>query len=135
MIMALFLIIVAFLGIVFAKTFITLFFFLLVALGGIYLLARVFRKSEDENGLIIKKFVLPDVIIDKYSINCSIKIGEELAFFAEGYGDPFSEDGRGCPIVIENRSGVLTLYVYSDINNEDYTHNITLEKARESNRK
>ena len=106
-------------------------------LGAFLMLIGIKNKTDSlhPDGLIIKKFVLPDVIIDKYPINCSIKIGEELKFFAEGYGDPFSEDGRGCPIVIENRSGVLTLYVYSDINNEDYTHNITLEKARESNRK
>jgi len=134
MIMALFLIIVAFLGIVFAKTFITLFFFLLVTLGGIYLLARVFRKSEDENGLITKEFVLDDVINDTGPIDCSIEISDQICFIAKGYGDHCSQDGHGCPVMIENHNGELQVIIWEDINEQDPTI-ISLANARESNRK
>jgi len=85
------------------------------------------------NDLITKEFDLPDVIDDNPSIKCSIEVGQEFCFKAEGYGDCCSEDGHGCPIVIENRSGILTLYVYNDIDEEEPII-ISLEGARESNR-
>jgi hypothetical protein len=50
----------------------------------------------------------------------------------EGYGDFFSENGAGWPILIENRDGVPCVVIWSDINKEGPTHVISLENAAES---
>jgi len=84
-------------------------------------------------GLITKEFDLTDVIDDNPSIKCSIEVGQEFCFKAEGYGDHCSQDGHGSSIVIENKSGVLMLYVYNDINEQEPMI-INLANARESNR-
>ena len=54
---------------------------------------------------------------------------------AEGYGDYTSADGLGMPIVLEHYEGELRLLVWSDINQEEPTHIISLEGAREDKRK
>lgn len=54
---------------------------------------------------------------------------------AAGYGDHDSIDGDGSPIFLEVHEGRLRLLVWADINQEDPTHVIDLEGARESARK
>ena len=53
----------------------------------------------------------------------------------EGLGDCYSNDGKGTPIVLTVVDGELKLYVWSDINQQDPTHIISLEGARIENRK
>ena len=57
-----------------------------------------------------------------------------LLFSFEGYGDQCSLDGAGAPLFIDVHQDRLRLIVWSDINQEDATHFIDMEKARESNR-
>jgi len=52
-----------------------------------------------------------------------------------GYGNKTSEDGYGVPIFIETTEEGLRLVVWADINNEEPTHIINLEGARDSARK
>ena len=59
----------------------------------------------------------------------------QLEIRLRGYGDNQSNDGEGCPIVIEVVDGRLSMKVWSNINREDPTHVIDLEWAKESNRK
>lgn len=50
----------------------------------------------------------------------------------EGYGHNTTHDGS--PVYLEfGEDGKLTLYVWSDINQEDPTHVINMESAREDN--
>lgn len=54
----------------------------------------------------------------------------------EGTGDYYSATDTGYPIMITaNEAGELELIVWADINQQDPTHTISLEKAKESNRK
>ena len=72
----------------------------------------------------------------KQSINLSIDISDiGLVVKAEGYGDAHSSEGNGYPIMLEVYEGDLRLLVWSDINNEDPTHIISLNGARESLRR
>ena len=52
----------------------------------------------------------------------------------QGYGDMPSPDGQGQPILIEKYNGELRVVIWSDINQEDPTHIISLEGAREDKR-
>lgn len=52
----------------------------------------------------------------------------------EGYGDKYSQDGKGTPVVIEYHQGEVRVVVWNDINQEDMTHAISLEGAREDMR-
>jgi len=52
----------------------------------------------------------------------------------DGYGDACSADGHGDPIMVEVYDGRVRVLVWSDINQEDYTHVIDMEEAREDNR-
>ena len=52
----------------------------------------------------------------------------------EGYGDCCSADGQGTPVVIERYEGQLRVVIWADINQEDATHVIVLENAREDKR-
>ena len=52
----------------------------------------------------------------------------------EGYGDACSADGCGRPLLLELYKGVPRLIAWGDINDEEYTACISLEKANESNR-
>lgn len=57
----------------------------------------------------------------------------DLSF--EGYGDFCSQDGSGSPIIIEYYQGELRIIVWANINQEDPTHVISLEGAKEIYRK
>jgi len=61
-------------------------------------------------------------------------IGNFLEIGVKGYGDCESEDGHGCPIVLDYFGGKLHLLVYADINSSEPTHKIDLAGALESNR-
>jgi predicted Zn-ribbon and HTH transcriptional regulator len=60
--------------------------------------------------------------------------GDYLLIQPEGYGDNYSEDGDGYPILIESHDGKIRAHIWSDINEGDPTHVISLHKAKESNR-
>ena len=51
-----------------------------------------------------------------------------------GYGDHSSADGFGRPVFIEIHDGQLTIHVWTDIGQEDATHVLSLENAREHRR-
>jgi len=57
----------------------------------------------------------------------------EISF--DGYGDHCSQDGHGCPVMIELYYGKPRLIVWGDINQEEPTHVIDLEGAAEYLRK
>ena len=57
-----------------------------------------------------------------------------LSIFPQGYGDFGSADGHGYPVFLELYQGRLRLVVFADINQEEPTHIIDLEGAREDRR-
>jgi hypothetical protein len=59
-------------------------------------------------------------------------VNGSIYIMPEGYGDATSENGSGCPIMVEIWEGKLRLVAWSDINKEDPTHAISLETAKES---
>lgn len=64
----------------------------------------------------------------------TVRIQENtIEIFPKGYGDFYSEDGFGCPVMVELREGKLRLLCWSDINVED-AKITSLEDARENNR-
>ena len=61
--------------------------------------------------------------------------GDQLIMIgAEGYGECATLEGGGFPIVIEFHEGKFRLMVWGDINEQDPTHVISLEGAREDAR-
>ena len=52
----------------------------------------------------------------------------------EGYGEKTAEKGQGSPILIEQYKGNLRVMIWGDINKEEPTHIIELDKAKEANR-
>lgn len=52
-----------------------------------------------------------------------------------GYGTAMMAPGRGGPVAVQYVDGELHLLVWADINKEEPTHSISLEGAREYNRK
>jgi hypothetical protein len=53
----------------------------------------------------------------------------------KGYGDHCTDDGYGCPVLVELCNGHPRVVVWSDINQEDPTNIISLDGAAESLRK
>jgi len=53
----------------------------------------------------------------------------------KGYGDHCTENGHGYPVLIELCNGYPRVVVWSNINQEDPTHILSLEQAQESCRK
>ena len=51
-----------------------------------------------------------------------------------GYGDHNSIDGEGSPILFEFCEGIPRVVIWSDINEEESTHAISLQGAQESRR-
>lgn len=85
--------------------------------------------------------VFKDKLIDNvtsqsvdYKLISSGTIKRDVGIAVEGYGDHYSKDGEGIPILMEYYDGKLRLLVWSDINSEDPTHIIDMDKAREDNR-
>lgn len=59
-----------------------------------------------------------------------------LLISPKGYGDKCSKDGEGCPILITNQvhGKSLEVIIWSNINEEDPTHFVKLDGAKEKNR-
>jgi len=53
----------------------------------------------------------------------------------KGYGDYYSNDGDGIPIMVEVFGGEPRVILWDDINEQDSTHIISLKKAKETCRK
>lgn len=58
-----------------------------------------------------------------------------IVFYFEGYGDAYSAEGHGAPVLIEVADNSLGVLVWDDINQEDATYRIALEGALESRRR
>lgn len=58
----------------------------------------------------------------------------QICIYPEGYGDCSSEDGYGCPVMLEVWEGKLRVLTWGDINQEDPTQITDLENAKENNR-
>ena len=69
------------------------------------------------------------------SVRISVEnVNNTIYIKPEGYGYMCSLDNAGIPVLIEIWEDELRVVVWSDINQEDPTHIISLEKAREENR-
>jgi len=94
-------------------------------------------KAEIPGRVEVKKVqaLLTDNDASSNSINVGIEqINVGLLIKPKGYGDKCSNDGDGCPVFLEVYKGELRLIVWSDINQEDPTHIINLEGAKETKR-
>ena len=60
--------------------------------------------------------------------------GGALLIRLDGYGDFCSADGQGTVVALEVAEGYPRVLVWADINQEDPTHTISLENAREDKR-
>lgn len=73
--------------------------------------------------------------ISKRSLPVKVELRPNgISICPKGYGDATSQDGYGSPILIEFWGGELRVVLWSNINEEDPTHTISMERARESNR-
>lgn len=59
----------------------------------------------------------------------------QIDFRFDGYGDCGTMPGYGSPLLIEIANDELRVVIFSDINQEDPTHIISMEGAKESCRK
>jgi hypothetical protein len=87
-----------------------------------------------ETPIKIETFVLKSV--DGAGKDLSIEVtagadGYALLIRPKGFGDNGSMPGFGTPLMVENRGGVPFVCVWDDINREDTSHVISLEKAAE----
>lgn len=57
--------------------------------------------------------------------------GGALTFNFKGYGTGPAQEGRGEPLMIEVYEGELRVVAWADINQEDPSHTLSLEGARE----
>jgi hypothetical protein len=86
-------------------------------------------------------FSLPDTLNDPgradLELHLRLRGANEplLVIGAEGYGEMTAQDGHGFPIVIEYHERQFRILVWGDINQEDPTHVISLEGAREDARR
>lgn len=73
----------------------------------------------------------------KETVNVKVELGTNYAIdvIPEGFGNATMTDGHGVPVILELWEGRLRLLVWADINQEDPTHIIDLEGAREDKRK
>ena len=82
---------------------------------------RIMNGILHDHSLVTKKEVPVKVVIENGN----------LFIYPEGYGDCCSENGNGCPVMLEVWEGKLRLIVWSDINNDDPEEIISLEGAKE----
>lgn len=78
-------------------------------------------------------FTLKD---DKNKIDLKIEqvSGFDIGIRFKGYGEYAAKDGEGAPVLLTLEDGNLQVAVWSDINQEDATHIISMDKAKESHR-
>lgn len=72
-------------------------------------------------------------VTDDVTVKCE-KDDLCLMIGVKGYGEHCSADGQGHPVLLERFQGKLRLVIWADINQEDPTHIIELEGAREDRR-
>ena len=69
-------------------------------------------------------------------LDVTIKLSNgNIELYPKDYGNHANDPGHGCPLFIEFYDGHLRALAWADINQEDPTHTIDLEGARETNRK
>jgi hypothetical protein len=79
------------------------------------------------------RFCLWDQLDRKSVIRGTIKRADGVVLIRpDGCGDACSQDGSGFPVLVELYGGDLRVVVWSDINQEDPTHIISLKGAAES---
>ncbi len=86
------------------------------------------------------KKVVPFTIFDPNGSTSSIAgkititpMGVFLSF--DYHGEKTAAEGHGQPVMVEFHEGQVKVRVWSDINQEDATHVVSLDKAREVYRK
>lgn len=97
---------------------------------------KITMKIPDKAALSLE-MKIPDYN-EGYESGIPIKIESDLQgmdVIAEGYGMKTMMPGEGPVFTLERYEGKLQLLVWADINQEDPTHVIDLEGARESLRK
>ena len=81
---------------------------------------------------------LVDVAADeeRETIKGRVEINNEFCatLHFDGYSDCASDDTGGAPVYIENWDGDIRLFIFSDINNEEPTHTVSLAGAKIENR-
>jgi len=90
-------------------------------------------------GKLAYNFLLHDCLCDGEDTPFNGHVTSEqdnlaLLIAIDGYGENTSHRG-GYPILLEKHEGRLRLLIWADINQEDPTHIIDLEGAKETNRK
>ncbi len=79
--------------------------------------------------------ILTDEVTGK-KLNASVGFDcGKICINIEGYGDALSIENQGQPVVVDLFDNKLQVIVWGDINQEDPTHKIDLEGAREIFRK
>lgn len=72
---------------------------------------------------------------NKSDLPVTVEVTEQGIFIGfQGYGDLYSSEGNGKPVLIELWNGVPRVVIWEDINTED-PQIIPLDKALETNRK
>jgi len=82
------------------------------------------------------RFLLEDVydVKPKKYVRGRLEVsGFGILVFLNGYSDCNTRGGG--PVLVENREGIPYVVVWADVNEEEPTHVISLEGARESNRR
>ena len=73
-------------------------------------------------------------IVSSQTANDNSENHDGFYLMLKGYGDATSPDGHGAQIKVENEGGRIRILVWSNINDENYTHSIWLDEALESQR-
>jgi len=73
-------------------------------------------------------------IVSSQTANDNSENHDGFYLMFKGYGDAMSVDGHGAQIKVENEGGRIRILVWSNINDENYTHSIWLDEALESQR-
>ena len=82
----------------------------------------------------MRKFLtfLKDKLDGKKKVKTVVELSNDSIYISpKGYGDCGTEDGHGCPVMLEIWEGELRVVVWSDINQEDPTHIISIAGAKE----
>ena len=67
------------------------------------------------------------------AVRATIEIGDNAIMLGfDGYGDFSSSEGSGRAVLVENYQGGIRLIVFADINNQEPTNIIELQRALES---
>jgi hypothetical protein len=104
-------------------------------------LSRELKESVILHGRTDPGLQVPFVLKDESDKGAEDKRGRVvfepagITLLVEGYGDACSDDGKGTPVLIENWEGELRVILWNDINQEEASHRVSLEDAREDKRK